>query len=539
MKKETGFNRLKTVKIALIASLALILAVITLTFVLAVNNVRRRSSALLFAEGYIKEMTSAELCEVLNAYVSENITQFESVEDVKSKIEELIKKEELSLFRHKDYTEKNPVFTVCFGAEELFTLKLKANSFPIKNGYEAKELKVSESISLGNDLILNLPAHSILTVNGITVERAKADPDIYCDLSEFEKSLSDSIISDRYVLGRFFFSPDISVVYEGNRLGAGSIIDGSVHYHYPASMTESYTFSIPVGATLKINGASVGEEYITEKNLKYAFISKYEDRLPGIPTAVDYQVSGLFNAPEVEVEYNGVILEEENGSYKLPDSMTKTVVIAVPDYATLKINGITVSSENITKRKEELPILAGVTGYAKERPYLTEYTVSGLFLTPTVEVTDEEGNPLAIDTLNSTEDRTVYCCTASEVPDSVLNNLKNYVTSYAKYFYSGSNGMGDNFYNATKYTPYSSLAYANLKDTYSDLYNSTVYKNLSFGEMVIDSFVAYSESAYSAIITLPLSGTLNDQTHELTLKIELLCTFSGSRRWINYRVISH
>ncbi len=536
MKITTKTLRYLSRPLFLIASV-LTAAVLILTVAVAIGNSRARSSSHDIAEKYIDGLSVNKLYSKLDKYIRKNISEYEELPQVEYKIKELLKSGEISFARADNYTSSYPKYTVYLDGIEVYTLVLK-KTFILGNAYRVKSFKVSSGLALGNDVVIDVPSGASITVNGVEIERSESNPVPYYRLSEFEESLSGEFGSDRYTLGRMFLSPDVSVVYEGKRLSASTIENGVLCFDYPAEKTKNYNFTVPEGAIITVNGKTADREYASKSKVSYPFLTRFESELSGMPKSSVYQLTRLFKEPSVTVTYNGVELTEDDGAYRLPDDMTVGYVIQAPDYAIVEINGVTLTSSDITAKKKELPILSGVTGYAKQRPYLTEYTVKGLLIEPVITATDKNGNPLTVNAYYSEDGKIVFNCTSSGSPSSTVTKaLTNYTKAYIKYVYSANSGLESNYNAAIDYTPYSSPAYAALKNTYRGLYNAPQYKSISYGTMKVLEYYKYSDSAYSAVVQMTCTATLDGKKVEFTITLEILGNYSGSRRWINYKVL--
>ncbi len=517
------------------AVLTAVVIVVTVGF--AIGNGRSRSSAYEVADKYIDGLSVNKLYDKLDNYVKKNISRYEELPQVEHKMRELLKNGDISFARAEDYRESAPKYTVYIDGKEVYTLVLEKR-FLFSDKYGVKSFKVSKSLNFGNEIIIDVPSGAIVTVNGVELERSLSAPSRYYRLSEFEETLADEYVSDRYSIGRMFLSPDVSVVYEGKRLSASSIEGGVLHYDYPTDMTENYVFTIPEGAIITANGKTVEREYISESKQIYPFLTRFESDLSGMPMSNTYQLTGLFSAPEITVTYNGVELTDEDGVYRLPEELTKTFTIMAPDYAVVKVNGKTLNSTDISVKKKELPILSGVSGYAKQRPYLIEYKVNGLMTEPSITATDKNGKTLTVNGYYSEDGKIMFNCTPSGTPNStVVNALTNYTKAYIKYVYSANSGLESNYNAAIAYTPYNSNAYYALKDTYRTLYNAPQYKGISYGTLKVLEYYKYSDSAYSAVVQMTCTATHDGEKVEFTVTLEILGNFSGSRRWINYKVL--
>lgn len=527
----------KLARPATLAVLILTAAVLCCAIIVSVSNAKALSSSFSFAKKYINDMSVKEMYETLSDFIDERISPCEKRDLADAKIRQTLESGEISVARAEGFKEKSPIFDVYLDGKKLFKLSLKKTGILNIRAWKVASLSVSEDIALGNEMTIEVPSGATVTVNGTELERYASVPIQYRELSEFELSFSGKYKSDSYVLGRFFLTPDVIVVYNGTRLQANSVSDGVLSYRYPSSMSLNYTYTVPYGSTLKLNGSEVGREYIVENGIPYPFLTRFEEDAVGAPTSSVYQISGLFEEPEVTVTYAGEELSHEDGIYRLPSTILNSYVIQAPDYATVKVNGITLSGSEISKKKQELPILSGVSGYAKSRPYLTEYKVSGLINVPKITAFDKSGNPLSVNEYYSSDGKIVFCLSDSgEPPSSVMTSLSNYSKAYVKYIYSGSNDLASNYDNVTKYAPYASPAYASLKAAYSSLYNAQIYRGISFGELKVVEYHAFSKSSYCAVIVVPFTATLDSQEVSVMITMEILGNFSGTRKFINYRV---
>ncbi len=528
----------KAAKPATLIALILTAAVLCCAIIVSVTNVKAVSSSFSFAKKYIRDMSDDEMYDALSDFVNESISPYERKDLAEAKIRQLLESGEISVARADNFKETAPTFNIYLDGKKLFKLSLKKTGILDIRAWRVASLSVSEDIGLGNPITLDVPSGATVTVNGTELDRYTSMPTQYLGLSEFELSLSDKYKSDSYDLGRFFTTPDVSVVYDGIRLQASSVSDGTLNYSYPSSMTMNYTYTVPYGATLTLNGNDVGREYIVENGIAYPFLTKFEQASAGIPTSSVYQISGLFEAPSVTVTYAGEELTDEDGIYRLPSTIVNSYVIEAPDYATVKVNGITLSESEISKKKQELPILNGVSGYAKSRPYLTQYTVSGLINIPEITAFDKSGKPLSVSSYYSSDGKIVFCLSDSGTPSSsVMKSLNNYSKAYVKYIYGGNSSLASNYDNVTQYTPYASPAYASLKAAYSSLYNAPIYKDISYGELKVIEYHAFSQSSYCAVIELPFTATLDGQEVSVTVTMEILGNFSGTRKFINYSIL--
>lgn len=537
---QRASRRLRHIVIG-IAAVAFSLLLLSL-FVFLRHRAFLRSSSYEFVENYIANASEDTFFRKAEDYLAEHLTPYEKEDAVKEKLAALLHPKNITFARAEGYTDKRPVYTLYAEGEVAFTLRLK-NRFSLTGQprWQIASITVAEDNRLGNTFYLEVPHKALVTVGGIELDLASATPVPYYALTEFEQSMSGDIFCDRYDLGQFFLTPDLTVLYDGIRLQASTVEGDVLRYGYPSSATSMATITVPYGAAVTLNSLPISNNYRVETGAAYPYLTRFEKNLSGLTTVTVYQISGLFAEPQITVRYNGTVLTAEEGTYtyRLPEELMKTVVIAAPSYATVKLNGVLLTEDEITAKKCELPIMAGVTGYAKDRPYLTEYTVSGLLLDPTVTAFDKNGNALTVSTYYSTAECTVINCTSgSTLPDREQLTLRTFAELLATYLYSGANKQSRNFDNVIAMTPGDSPAYRALKDTYASLYEADKHTDITFGEVSYLAYYPYSSTSYSAIAKLPFTSTLDGKTYSHELTVDILYIYSGSiRRIVNYRVL--
>ncbi len=497
-----------------------------------------------FITSYLAGEERKEITSFTEAFVGENLTPFEEREEVEKALSDSLSPSRLSVSRDGAYTPDAPIYTVYSDGKEILTVALKSAG-KTKTGFEKWKIEsvgFSSPSALKTDLAVEVPHGAVLTVNGQEAGESLRLPEtVNCPaLSEFEQSLSSRICCDRYELGSFFLSPDVSAVLEGYRLRQPlPDKDGVLRFSYPAAYISTLLLTVPQGATVKVNGLPVPDSYVTG-NTSYPFLSRYEATLSDVALSRVYQLSGLFEEPTVEVEYGGVLLSPEEGSglYRLPEDSLKKITVVAPDYASVKLNGIPLSHAEITSEGADLPLLEGVTSYAKKRPHLVEYTVTGLFRDPTVTAVNAEGSALATDGFRTTEDRIFFLHTTEPgPPDKDTVTLRSFARYYVSFLYGGGANLNANYSRVTDMTPSSSQAFTKLKAQYSTLRNSPAGKNITYGDPVYRDYAVIASSAYSCTVVLPYSFEREGTVEEGTLTMEILYVFSGSiRRVVNFIV---
>ncbi len=540
MNKAKGFRP----AFIIVPIILLLTAIVVFTAVAVIRHNLRliNGSPYDFAESYLQEIKKDELITLALDYVGKNITSYESLDAASAQLSNKLKNASLTISRADSYSNDSPVFTIYADGEEAFTLSLKsASKISLKKIWKVNELKISENAVFGKPLILDVPKGASIIVNAIEIPRSASEKVPYYALSEFESSLSDEIYSERYRLGVFFTSPDIVTVLNGKRLSADTAENGVLRYAYPRSELIGVTVTVPYHSSVTVNGVSLSRSYSVDSGVKYPFLTRFEESMTGLPTSVIYQISGLFKDPEIKVIYNSTELVSPDNShtYALPDALTQKAVILAPSYATVKINGYTVSNAEITRNNVEHPLLEPEKTYAKKRPYMTEYTVNGLLSEPVITAYDESGSPLDISTYYSTPDVVFFSCVKSNnMPDREKLTLRTFGREYVEYFYNGKNNLDYNYKDITAMTPSGSSAYYALHAAYSAVRKAPAYKNIKVGTISFLEYYSYSTTSYSVIMEVPFTATLDGVNYSFTVTLDVLYIYSGEiRRVVGYQVL--
>ncbi len=502
------------------------------------------SSDYAFVKDYISGEGKDLLISLCSSYISENITEFENEEEMKALYSKKLSEESIMISRSDDYTDKAPVYTVFVGGKAFFKTTLSHDGKTLSgfNKWKIDSVTLADSCEIGEYTYIEAPHGSSVTLNGASLseEYLSTYKTEYYALTEFEEHLSNNIYCDKYEIGFFFGEPEIDAVFEGYRLNILDRKGGTVRFSYPPSLTSIQSITVPYGSSVTVNGKPLSGAYVSETGLPYSFITRFEKNVSGIITSLTYQISGLFEAPDIKVTYNGVTLEKDAGSsaYRLPDDTVRSYKILAPEGTTVKLNGVSLGKSEVSAEKTELPILDELKNYAKKRPYLVEYTVNGLLSVPKITASDKNGISLVPDTYYSKGNTIYYLPAASEAPpEQDIVTLKAFSRYFVKYFYSGSSGVANNFANITGMTPGKSLAYTKLKAEYKTIQKSDIYKSIKYGTPEYYDYIAYSDTTFSCMVKLPFTAKLNGEQVSEELKIQILYIYSGNiRRVVNYLV---
>ncbi len=501
------------------------------------------SSAYAFAQGYLSDMEVDRPMKTVWPYVAEHLTAFEPESDVKSALTRSLHPNNLTLSRDDDYTDHAPVFAISAEGQEILTLTLQKTEAS-QEGYPTwcvDTLTISDKIDLGYPIRLEVPHGAIVTINGVSAETLSPQSIPYRGLSPFEAAYSQEYTCDRYEPGRFFMMPDVAVVLDTLRLRASEIDGPLVRYDYPATLTSSVSLTVPEGADITLNGIALTKLHQTSSGLPYSFLTRFDEGLADLPTSAVYQISGLFRDPDIQVTWNGIPLADDgNGRYCLPDNMTEAITVCAPEYAVVKLNGVSLGVSEEVGIRFDLPILDGVNNYAVNRPRMIRYHVTGLLATPVVRVTDDKGNELSLCPYHTTDDELYYNIPGTDAPfpDREMLTTSTFAKNYIQYVYSGSNKRSTNYNNCVDMTPSKTLAYQKIKDLYNEVYYYPKHKSITFGAIEALHYYVFEDETYSVVLRIPFTTKLDgvSMTHEV--EMEILYAYAGSiRRIINYEVL--
>lgn len=193
----------------------------------------------------------------------------------------------------------------------------------------------------------------------------------------------------------------------------------------------------------------------------------------------------------------------ELSAVELPVQRKQSVTVCVGTGQTVYINGVALSKENLirsttTLAEDYLP--EGLHGLSS-----STYQVDGLLLPPTVEVKDEQGNPVEL-----TYDDTLKQYTAESAKPSFTLSDRDRETVIA-----AAKVLSEFRIEAKDKT-----ALARHFDRNSEYYKATVkqdtwmqnYKSYRFSEPVVSEYYLYSEDFFSAYVEMTLYVTRNNGT---------------------------
>lgn len=467
-----------------------------------------------------------ELIKIARGHADSSISDYESRQEVFGYIENLIENATVTV-------EGKSPYAILLNGEKAFDVFRP----------EEEDVGLTISCCLGTDTYAEFPKGTEVKLNGKSLKRPETVP--YVDLSEYELKYRDVYLSDRYHVGIMFNVPEWSAIFEGNDLEAPLLKDGVWYFSYPSSFTNDVTVCAPVGSEIIVNGMLV-EDASTRSLTDYPGISRFEEGTEGVPISFCQNIGRFFEEPLIEVLYHGGRLEQKDGEYTylLPDTeYLEPIIVVAPSEYIVRVNGVTLSTDEMSETGIKSVLIDDIIAENYEitlRPEYTEYTVSGLFCMPEITCFDRDGEKIPQDADLGNASKTVFSLYSDEpMPDADAITVYSFAKSYVKYVFSASNGISQNLKTLCGYIPGNASAYGKLREMYSDLYNSPIYKNIACGEAEYTDYINYGEGIYGVTVSFPFTAKREGVTLDFNIKMEILYAFQGKiRRILNYNVLS-
>ncbi len=288
---------------------------------------------------------------------------------------------------------ESPSYIIKADGNDLCKLVLKKSDKTSRFGFSLYEFDYLSDFSFADvKIVLLAPEGSTPSLDGIEVPDA------------FKKTLAKDQLSDAYTLGavteinRYEISGLLSepenveiACRNGEKLKLKVNSDNEIE-----AETVNITVNAPVGFTVKINGVTLGDKYITNAssdnpNVKYMINDDDRDALSLFHT---YRVEGFFEMPTVEVyDENGDPIEcTFNSETYVYDVGVRLYTLRVPSDYSVSVNGTDISSSDRWKvsgeKTDELKNMPA--GYFTE-PEMITYKAALLSGMPEVTVKNYAG----------------------------------------------------------------------------------------------------------------------------------------------------
>lgn len=169
-----------------------------------------------------------------------------------------------------------------------------------------------------------------------------------------------------------------------------------------SAVPRTLSVTAPEGTSLVLNGHTVGERYIAERDLPYPDMTDLEFRFDTYPRLVRYIIPGIYEDVALEARREGGLAElYSDGStweFTLPDAGGYAMSVSAPGEAAVTVNGAQLQSGDITAVSSymtRLEVPGELQGYL---PSFSIYTAGGLYTPPVISAVMPDGTVLTPET---------------------------------------------------------------------------------------------------------------------------------------------
>ena len=162
--------------------------------------------------------------------------------------------------------------------------------------------------------------------------------------------------------------------------------------------TRTLSVTVPEGTALTLNGRSVEERYIAERNIPYPDMTDLELRFKEHPTLVRYEIPGIYEAAELSAVREGGLAElYADGTewrYTLPEGGRYTFLVEAPAEASVTVNGTLLTDGELAATADYPTRLDIPEELQASLPSFRIYSAGGLYSEPAVSAALPDGTAL-------------------------------------------------------------------------------------------------------------------------------------------------
>ena len=287
-------------------------------------------------------------------------------------------------------------------------------------------------------------------------------------------------------------------------------------------LSRSISITASQNAQVEVNGVPVSQEYRKDCDVEYA---------------AAYRIDGIFGEPEVSVfEFDGTRSTPyyaENGEYLYPVIIpfAREYSFIVPEGAVVLVDGEAVSREYITDGGIVPDIFIGFiepeSVPLKLQRY--EFELEGLYLEPTVTVTDAQGAEL-LRTVSEDGEISYTEEFSLEYEELYAEGVEAFVRAFVRFGANIGNNATGNFANLSGYMLRNSDLYRRTQASLEGMiwiHNATV----EFNSLEIDCFRPYGDEYFSCEVRYNVTNRTNYEAREVEGNYEVLFVLSGGK-WL-------
>ncbi len=233
-------------------------------------------------------------------------TEFENSNDIARQCFEAVRGQ-LYTYRKRaaDSTDEAPAYTIRVGGNDFAKLTLRrfgSAGFGFDTWTPDTVELLPDFVPEARTVTITVPTGSQITLNGVTVpDRMITETSVCAELSELEKNFTTTVPTmSVYTVEGLYGNLDVKVIDSAGRELAPVYADGTLYtYELHVEETHSVTVVAPNTAEVKVNGAVLTEDYITDME-PLQLLSRVTEYLPGgtLPQMCTYTVTGIVSEIE-------------------------------------------------------------------------------------------------------------------------------------------------------------------------------------------------------------------------------------------------
>lgn len=162
--------------------------------------------------------------------------------------------------------------------------------------------------------------------------------------------------------------------------------------------TRTLSITVPEGTALTLNGKTVGESYIAERDIPCPDMTDLELRFAVHPTLVRYEIDGIYEAVELTASREGGLCElyadGTQWSYTLPEGGQYAFCVKAPSEAVITVNGTVLEERDVTATSIYPTRLDLPEALQSSLPGYRIYTAGGLYTKPEISAVLPDGTAL-------------------------------------------------------------------------------------------------------------------------------------------------
>lgn len=428
------------------------------------------------AERICESFGDDTLTELIGKEFSGKVSEYESIDSAVKRV--IIPALGGSSFNYNklatEYTASAPVYMISSsdGGREIAKIYLEQSEDSTRFGLHAWKLKSAELVlDLSNvktfTFTVSAPENAYVSVNGKPLSS-----DMILSTEPYKTVKWESASAPKaniYKIEGMLAVPEVKAVNSENQSFDVSYTDNGCTVEFSEQMSKSVSITAPSDATVRVGGVKLTEDEVAE------FVPYSSDNaFNAASNMIKYKISGLLTEPQISAESPAGELKltkqsENDYLYETPENLYHNIRIIVPSNieTEIKVNGIALTDEYISSNggEKHYPEIDEIAKFIVNPASVKEYTVSGLYQTPEVEVKAVSGVELVHE---DSGEKDVYTYTPpydDSLKQSYENVVKKYVSAYINYTANGGTNTMTHFAKVKECLLPDSQAYREMQNT--------------------------------------------------------------------------